>query len=241
MEENTNIEQLVNWLEVFTNEATAAVERFLISDTVQDAVTISTELGAALSGAIKGLNALKAVASIPSKLYLRKFEKFCRGLADIPLEKRQRYIETLGKQKFAQESVFILNTINRIEEEDKIPLLIKLLDARCGGDITEKEYRRLNVMVDRTLYSDLVYLGHSITADPVLLRTDSDYGLVASGLLITTGSTWGTVENVENDTGIRFNYTLSAKKLAKICFNVHCDVTPTNIGVTTEELLGVEN
>ena len=35
MEENTNIEQLVNCLEVFTNEATDAVEKFLASDMVQ--------------------------------------------------------------------------------------------------------------------------------------------------------------------------------------------------------------
>ena len=233
MEENTNIEQLVNCLEVFTNEATDAVEKFLASDMVQDAATMAAELGDTLSDAIKGLKALKAVASIPSKLYLRKFEKFCRGLADIPLEKRQRYMKILGREKFTQESVFILNVINRIEEEDKSPLLIKLLHARSGGEISEEEYRRLTVMVDRTLYSDLLYLGHSITADPVALLTDSDYGLAASGLLVTAGSNWVTAGGLSNDTGIRFNYTLSAKKLAKICFNVHCDAAPTNVGVIT--------
>ena len=232
--QNTNhIEQLVNYLEVFTNEATDAVEKFLTADVVQDTAAMVTELGNALSDAIKGLKALKAIASIPSKLYLRKFEKFCRGLADIPLEKRQRYMKILGREKFTQESVFILNVINRIEEEDKLPLLIKLLDARSGEEINEEEYRRLTVMVDRTLYNDLLYLGQNITADPVALITDSDYGLAASGLLVTAGSNWVTTGGLPNDTGSRFNYTSSAKKLAKICFSVHCDAAPTNVGVIT--------
>lgn len=182
MEGNTNIEQLVNYFEVFTNEATDAVEKFWASEAVQDTVAIATELGYTYQ---------------------------------IQLEKQQRYIKTLGQKKFVQESVFILNIINRIEEEDKFPLLIKLLDAQCGGDISEKEYRRLIVMVDRTLYSDLLYLGHSITADPVALRTDSDYGLANSGLLVTAGSDWLTTEDLIDDTSIHFNYTLSAKNSPK--------------------------
>lgn len=45
MEGNTNIEQLVNYFEVFTNEATDAVEKFWASEAVQDTVAIATELG----------------------------------------------------------------------------------------------------------------------------------------------------------------------------------------------------
>lgn len=215
MEENINIEQLVNWLNIFMTEATNTIENLLASEVIQGTI----ELSNSLASAIDTLNTLKKIASIPSKLYLRKFEKFCRGLASIPLDKRKKYVKTLGREKFSQESVFILNVINRIEEEDKLPLLIKLLDARCGNEISAEEYRRLTVMVDRTLYSDLLYLKHSITDDPVELRTDSDYGLAASGLLVTAGSTWLTFEVPTKDTGICFNYTLSAKKIAKICFN----------------------
>lgn len=243
LEENMSVEQLIKFLATFAEEATDTVEEFLASDLVQDATTMATELGEALSDAVKGLKLLKSVASIPSKLYLRKFEKFCRGLTQIPLEKRQKYMKTLGREKFNRESVFILNVINRIEEEDKFPLLIKLLDARTEGTITSDEYRRLTVLVDRTLYSDLLYLEHNITANPVALHTDSDYGLVASGLLVTAGNEWisdFSNEGDPNDTGIRFNYTSSAKKLAQILFGVHCDNAPTNIGVVKMQAISEE-
>lgn len=243
LEENTSVEQLINLFATFAEEATDTVEKFLASDLVQDATTMTTELGESLSDAVKGLKLLKSVASIPSKLYLRKFEKFCRGLAQIPLEKRQKYMKTLGREKFNRESVFILNVINRIEEEDKFPLLIKLLDARTAGILTSDEYRRLTVLVDRTFYSDLLYLEHNITADPVALHTDSDYGLVASGLLVTAGNDWGddlTSEDDPNDTGIRFNYTSSAKKLAQVLFGVCCDENPTNKGVVRMQPISTE-
>jgi len=234
LEESISVEQLINFLATFAEEATDTVEKFLASDLVQDATTMTTDLGASLSEAIKGLKLLKSVASIPSKLYLRKFEQFCRGLVQIPLEKRQRYMKTLGREKFNRESVFILNVINHIEEEDKLPLLIKLLDARIAGVLTSDEYRRLTILIDRTFYNDLLYLEHNITADPVALHTDSDYGLVASGLLVTAGNDWNddfTNEDASTDTGIRFNFTLSAKKLTQILFGVYCDEKPTNKGI----------
>ena len=142
--------------------------------------------------AIKTIKTLKKIASIPSMLYLRKFERYCRGITDIPLEKRQKYIRMLGRDKFNKESVIVLNIINRIEEEDKLPFLLKILEAKMDGIIDDNEYRRLMVLTDRTLYSDLLYLKDNITADPIMLRCDSDYGLVASGLLVTAGNEWST-------------------------------------------------
>ena len=243
IEENAGIEQLSNLLTTFVEEATASVERFLASDFAQDATAITTELGENLGDAVKALKVLKSFASIPTKLYLRKFEQFCRGVYDIPLEKRQKFMKTLGRERFNQESVFILNVINRIEEEDKLPLLVKLLEARTEGIIDPAEYCRLTVLVDRTFYSDLLYLEHNITADPVALHTDSDYGLVASGLLVTAGNEWiGDFTNEEDpdDTGIRFNYTSSAKKLAQILFGVYCDDNPTNKGVVKMQAISKE-
>jgi len=240
LEESMSVEQLIDLLATFTEKATDTAEKFLASDLVQDVAIMTAELGEVLSDAVKGLKLLKSVASIPSKLYLRKFEKFCRGLVQIPLEKRQHYMKTLGREKFNHESVFILNVINRIEEEDKLPLLIKLIDARTEEIITSDEYRRLTILVDRTFYRDLLYLEHNVTADPVALRTDSDYGLVASGLLVTAGSEWiNDFKNEENpsDTGIRFNYTSSAKKLAQILFGIYCDDSPTNKGVLTMQAI----
>lgn len=236
LEPSTSVEQFVSFLQTFILEATNTVEKFIDSDFAQNAIEISEELGQSLADTVKGLKLLKSVASIPTKLYLHKFEKFCKGLIEIPLEKRQHFMEVLGHQRFNQESYFILNSINRVEEEEKIPFFVKLLDARIDGRIDGNEYRRLTILVDRTMYTDLVYLEHHITADPVALCTDSDYGLVASGLLVTAGNEWvGDFVNKHNptDTGIRFNYTASAKKLANILWGASCVDEPSNEGIIT--------
>lgn len=231
MDTTGNLEQMISFLQTFFEEATDTVEELMDSDLAQDALVIGQEIGASLSEAIKGYKAYKAISSIPTKLYLYKFDKFCKGIYEIPIEKRQAFIQKLGRHKFNQESYFILNSINRIEEEEKIPFLLKLLEARTDGIIDEGEYRRLTILVDRTMYNDLVYLEHHITADPVALSTDSDYGLVASGLLVTAGNEWvGDFVNPHDpsDTGIRFNYTLAAKKLAQIFWGISCDLEPSN-------------
>ena len=230
-DETGNVDQMISILQTFFEEATDVVEQLINSDFVEDAMAIGKDIGSELSNAIKGYRACKSIASIPTKMYMHKFERFCKGIYEIPIEKRQSYIQTLGRHKFNQESYFILNSINRIEEEEKIPLLVKLLEARTERIIDDIEYRRLTILVDRTLYSDLIYLKDHITSDPVALSSASDFGLVASGLLVTAGSQWVgdyVIEHDPTDTGIRFNYTSSAKKLAFILWNISCEETSTN-------------
>lgn len=96
---------------------------------------------------------------------MRKFERYCKGLTRITLEKRQKYMKLLGKEKFNKESVFVLNVINRIKENEKIYLFLQLLAAKMEGIIDDNEYHRLMILTDRTLYSDLLYLKDIITND----------------------------------------------------------------------------
>ena len=111
-------------------------------------------------------------------------------------------MKLLGKEKFNKESVFVLNVINRIEENEKIPLFLKILNAKMDGFIDDNEYHRLMILTDRTLYSDLLYLKDNITEDPVKLNSDSDYGLASSGLLVAAGNEW--VEGMDDaDNGVR--------------------------------------
>ena len=113
-------------------------------------------------------------------------------------------MKLLGKEKFNKESVFVLNVINRIEENEKIPLFLKILNAKMDGFIDDNEYHRLMILTDRTLYSDLLYLKDNITEDPVKLNSDSDYGLASSGLLVAAGNEW--VEGMDDaDNGVRFS------------------------------------
>lgn len=139
-------------------------------------------------------------------------------------------MKLLGKEKFNKESVFVLNVINRIEENEKIDLFLRLLSAKMEGTIDDNEYHRLMILTDRTLYSDLLYLKDNITSDPVKLSSDEDYGLVASGLLVTAGNDW--VEDMDvADNGVRFNYTFAAKRMAFIFFGVECEMEPSNKGI----------
>lgn len=82
---------------------------------------------------------------------MKKFERYCKGVTTIPLEKRQKYMQLLGKEKFNKESVFVLNVINRFEENENIPLFLKILDAKMDGFIDDNEYHRLMILTDRTL------------------------------------------------------------------------------------------
>ena len=99
------------------------------------------------------------------------------------------------------------------------------------GFIDDNEYHRLMILTDRTLYSDLLYLKDNITEDPVKQNSDSDYGHASSGLLVAAGNEW--VEGMDDaDNGVRFNYTLAAKKMAYIFFGVECAMKPSNKGIT---------
>lgn len=231
LSETNYIDVLKDILETFMNEATDIAVQVMNSDIVQDGTEILSQVGEAVSGAIKSLKVAQKIASIPTALYMKKFGRYCKGLTTIPLEKRQKYMKLLGKEKFNKESVFVLNVINRIEENEKIPLFLKILNAKMDGFIDDNEYHRLMILTDRTLYSDLLYLKDNITEDPVKLNSDSDYGLASSGLLVAAGNEW--VEGMDDaDNGVRFNYTLAAKKMAYIFFGVECAMKPSNKGIT---------
>lgn len=215
-------------LSTITGRATETAKALLENETVQDVAQIGEEV----VGAIKVIQSIRKVASIPTKLFMRKFVLYCKGVIDIPLEKRQKYLAELGKEKYNRDGAFLLNVIQKIEEEEKVPLLPKLLEAKSDGQIDDVEYRRLMILTGRIMYSDLLYLKDHITADPVALQNDADYGLAASGLLVTAGNDWGDMEAIEENT-MRFNYTVAAKKLANILFGTECALLPTNVGLTT--------
>ena len=196
-------------------------------ETLQDI----TQIGEDIADAVDTIRRIRKIASIPTKLFMNKFVRYCQGMTDIPLEQRQRFLTELGKDKFNQEGAFTLNVIQKIEEKEKIPLLLKLLGARVYNQIDDIEYRRLMILTDRTLYNDLLYLKENITADPVSLKTEADYGLAASGLLVTAGN--GFIRGMQGDSNssILFNYTISAKKLSHRFCGTECSDLRANIGI----------
>lgn len=220
--ERCNITELANTLQNIMKYADETVTQFLGED-IADVAACSTEM---LSDTFKLLQTLKKVASIPTKLFMHKFDRYCRGLTQIPLNKRQYYIKKLGSKAINKENIFILNVINRIEDEDKLDFLVKLFAARLDTEIDDDcEYRRLVIMVDRTMFADLIYLKENITTEPIALSHPSEYGLAASGLLTVKGSEFVT-EITANDTGIRFAYSPDAHRLAEVLFNWHAENHP---------------
>ena len=217
-----NITEFSNTFQNIMKYADETATQFFGEDIV-DVAAYSTEM---LSDTFKLLQTLKKVASIPTKLFMCKFDRYCRGLTQISLNKRQYYIKNLGSKAINKENIFILNVINRIEDEDKLDFLVKLFAARLDTKIDDDcEYRRLVIMVDRTMFSDLIYLKENITTEPVALSHPSEYGLAASGLLTVKGNEFVT-EVTEDDTGIRFAYSPDAHRLAEILFNWHAEDHP---------------
>lgn len=85
------------------------------------------------------------------------------------------------------------------------------------GEIDDTTYRRLMVLVDRTLYWDLLYLKDHITGNLIEIREDEEFGLVASGLISSDGLGWMRATD-EQPTVLLFRYTPAAQQLAEILF-----------------------
>lgn len=217
MQEEHNLETMLRILKGFMTDMETDLSAFLESDNLRDAKAIANIANESISETITLFKAIRNIASIPSQLFLHKFERYCKGLGNIPREKREKYIQILGKEKFNREGVFVLNIINRIEENDKIDFLLRLLESKLDGEIDDTTYRRLMVLVDRTLYSDLLYLKDHVTKRPIEIGEREEFGLVASGLISSDGLGWESV-TAEQPTVLLFRYTPAAQQLAEILF-----------------------
>ena len=142
MQKGHNLETMLRILKGFMTDMETDLSAFLESDNLQDAKAIADIANESISETITLFKAIRNIASIPSQLFLHKFEHYCKGLGNIPKEKREKYIQMLGKEKFNREGVFVLNIINRIEENDKIDFLLRLLESKLDGEIDDTTYRR---------------------------------------------------------------------------------------------------
>ena len=172
-----------------------------------------TEISADLIKASKVLKVIQKAASIPDKIFMNKMEQYCRGLISIPEAKRQDYISKIGKEKLNKDSVFILGLLNKIEELSKIDILLALFEAKMDEVIEDDTYRRLSLMVDRTLFADLTYLQSNITDKYIVIDNDHEQGLLANGWLYYVGMSLGTATE---DSHQLYKYANFAKKFCDI-------------------------
>ncbi len=179
-------------LSTFIEQGTDAVLSVFNSDEFSVVFESITEISADLIKASKVLKVIQKAASIPDKIFMNKMEQYCKGLINIPEAKRQDYISKIGKDKLNKDSVFILGLLNKIEELSKIDILLALFEAKMDEVIEDDTYRRLSLMVDRTLFADLTYLQSNITDEHIVIDNDHEQGLLANGWLYYVGMSWGT-------------------------------------------------
>ena len=207
------VDSISDALSTFIEQGTETVINVFTSNEAAVIWETVTEVSADLVKASKVITVIKKAASIPDKLFMNKMEKYCRGLIEIPANKREKYAAIVGKPGLNKDSIFILGVLNKIEELSKIKILLTLFEAKMDGVIDDETYRRLMLLVDRTMYSDLLYLKANITDDPIVIENDAEQGLLANGWLYYYGQTWGTATE---DSQLVYNYTNIAKQFCQL-------------------------
>ena len=208
-----SVNDLAETVSTFIAEGTDSIVGFFTSETMVEFLEVSKDVGESLSKAFKVISIIQKSASIPDKLFMHKMEKYLKGLTEIPQEKRNKYLERVGKKSLNKDSVFILNMVNRIEESSKFDILLKLFEAKMDQIIDDSMYTRLCLLVDRTMYADLLYLIENITDSNFYLTTNEDFGLFGSGWMVFDGITWGTATE---DGGNAYRFSSSAHTFCDI-------------------------
>ena len=217
MQKEYGLEIMLKMLRGFMQDMETKLSTFLASENLQDAKAITDIANENISETITLFKILRSISGIPTQLFLHKFERYCKGLGEIPREKRAAYVRKLGKEKFNREGVFILNVLNRIEENEKIDFMLRLLERRLDETLDDTTYRRLMVLIDRTLYTDLLYLKDHVTDRPIEISEAEEFGLVSSGLISSDGLGWVS-DAAEQPTVLLFRYTPAAQQLTEILF-----------------------
>ncbi|MBC5681777.1 hypothetical protein [Lachnospira hominis (ex Liu et al. 2021)] len=190
-----------------------AVENSAFFNTVMDYAEIVDDTCEKISKLYKGI---KAVASIPDKLFLRKFERLCLGVGKIPEKKRKKYIQKISKKKFNKESAFILDVISRVEDLNKIDVFSLLWEAKIDEKIDDDKFRRYVIMTANTMLQDLIYMSRHIINDTFYITKMEEEGLLAQGWIIYSGLAWATEEG---SGGNVYEYTSAAKEYCEIIWN----------------------
>ena len=207
-----DISNMANSISTFIKEFSAEINEKISSNELIETIK---ECSPELLGAIKYIKYIQKIASIPDKIFMNKIEKYCRGLTAIPIEKRQKYAQKVGKDSLNQDSVFILGILNKIEELSKIDIMITLFEAKMDEKIDDPTYRRMMLQVDRTIFSDILFLKDNICNEYVNPNTVEIENLIAQGWLFLAGIDGGTSAGGGS---CLYIYTQTAKQFCNIVF-----------------------
>ena len=221
--ELVGVDSVIDSLSTLIEQGSEKIVAFISSDDFSDLLAEIKELGAELSKAIKVVKIIRKSASIPDKLFMHKMERYCAGLVSIPSSKREKYAARVGKKSLNKDSVFIPGVLNKIEELSKIDILVRLFEAKMDEEIDDQTYRRMMLQVDRTMYSDILFLKDNICDDLIKIASVEEENLLATGWLIFAGIGIGTATE---EGGNLYSYTQTAKQFCNVVFQ--SDLTINN-------------
>lgn len=221
--ELVGVDSVIDSLSTLIEQGSEKIVAFISSDDFSDLLAEIKELGAELSKAIKVVKIIRKSASIPDKLFMHKMVRYCAGLVSIPSSKREKYAARVGKKSLNKDSVFILGVLNKIEELSKIDILVRLFEAKMDEEIDDQTYRRMMLQVDRTMYSDILFLKDNICDDLIKIASVEEENLLATGWLIFAGIGIGTATE---EGGNLYSYTQTAKQFCNVVFQ--SDLTINN-------------
>lgn len=227
--ELVEVDSVVDSLSTWIEQGAEDIVTFFSSDEVSDVLDEIKELGTELSNALKVVKVIRKSASIPDKLFMRKMERYCAGLVSIPASKREKYVKRVGKESLNKDSVFILGVLNKIEELSKIDILLRLFEAKMDEEINDQTYRRMMLQVDRTMFSDILFLKDNICNNDIKITSEEEENLLATGWLIFAGIGWGTATE---EGGNLYRYTRTAKQFCNIIFHSDIAISEEQIPVS---------
>lgn len=187
----------------------------------ENSVEVIRTIDDSAEGLSKIYKGIKAVASIPDRLFLRKFERLCLGIGKIPEHKRKKYVKKITRKKFNKDTVFILDVITRVEELEKIDIFSRLWEVKMDEKIDDDRFRRFVIMTANTMLQDLKYMSNYISNDNFYITSMEEEGLVTQGWVMYAGLGIGTDED---SGGNLYEYTKMAKEYCEFAWNK----TPTD-------------
>ena len=107
VEKKDSIEICIDLLEELFQEGSEKVFAYLYGNVSEEKHQLAVNLLETLednldilSNTVSEIRLLKEIKDIPSKIFMRKFERYCRGIMKIPIEEREKYLEKVGKNFF---------------------------------------------------------------------------------------------------------------------------------------------
>lgn len=152
-EENNIIEILENVIDALVDNGSKLLDDITNNETI----TTIELVGEGIGDSIDAYKALKAIASIPNILFMRKFERYLKGLLNLTEKDKQKIKDKLNKD-FSKDKLLILNAINNTDEEEKIDIYSKITKLLLDDEISIDEHRKFILMTRNATYDDLMYL-----------------------------------------------------------------------------------